>query len=170
MTAAPFPGRVSVLNRWFGRAILEPFPWRTYGEAVNAHRRGVGLPAQTGAEHLARRRAMPMLHAISRHVMPLPADWPETCHVTGYWFRDGEPGWTPPPALEAFLADGPVDEPAPVAIGFGSMTGRDPEGASSTPRPTPRLTPQLTPRFTLRSGPHVAIRARGDPPGGSASP
>ena len=32
----------------------------------------VGLPAQTAGQHLAQRRRMPMLHGVSRHVMPLP--------------------------------------------------------------------------------------------------
>jgi UDP:flavonoid glycosyltransferase YjiC (YdhE family) len=37
--------------------------------------------------------------------------------VTGYWFPEEEPGWTPQPALEQFLsAGGP-----PLYIGFGSM-------------------------------------------------
>jgi UDP:flavonoid glycosyltransferase YjiC (YdhE family) len=127
MAAAPFPNRVSVVNRWFGRLILEPFPWRMYGEAVNRFRRSIGLAAQTGAEHLAQRRAMPTLHGMSRHVVPLPADWPATCHVTGYWFLDEEPGWTPPPELERFLDAGPP----PVVLGFGSMTGGDADATAA---------------------------------------
>ena len=127
MTAAPFPDRVSRLNRWFGRAILEPFPWRVYGEAVNGYRRRAGLATQSNAEHTAQRRRMPMLHGVSPSVLRMPADWPATCHVTGYWFLDEAAAPTLPPALEAFLADGP----APVTIGFGSMTDGDPGGSSA---------------------------------------
>jgi UDP:flavonoid glycosyltransferase YjiC (YdhE family) len=127
MSVAPLPTRVSRLNGWFGRLILEPLGWRVYGDAVNRFRRELGLPAQTAGEHLALRRRMPMLHGVSRQVMPLPADWPSTCHVTGYWFLDESAPWTPPPALEAFLDDGAP----PVAIGFGSMTGGDPAATSA---------------------------------------
>jgi sterol 3beta-glucosyltransferase len=124
MTSAPFPGRVSRLNAWFGRSILEPFPWGLYGEHVNAFRGSIGLPPQTRRENIAARRRMTILHGVSRHVMPLPADWSSNIHVAGYWFLDEGNDLRPPVELEAFLADGPP----PVAIGFGSMTGGDPEG------------------------------------------
>jgi UDP:flavonoid glycosyltransferase YjiC (YdhE family) len=57
-------------------------------------------------------------------VVPVPPDWPDDVHVTGYWFRDPDPAWTLPPALAAFLAAGP----APVYLGFGSMPDADPAG------------------------------------------
>jgi UDP:flavonoid glycosyltransferase YjiC (YdhE family) len=56
------------------------------------------------------------LNGFSQHVLPRPADWPDTCQVTGYWFLD-QPHWTPPEALSRFLAAGRK----PVYIGFGSM-------------------------------------------------
>ena len=37
--------------------------------------------------------------------------------MTGDWFLEEEPGWTPPPALEQFLSAGSP----PLFIGFGSM-------------------------------------------------
>ena len=43
--------------------------------------------------------------------------------MTGYWFSDPPPGWTPPPDLVAFLEDGPP----PVYVGFGSMPSGSPE-------------------------------------------
>jgi sterol 3beta-glucosyltransferase len=124
MTSAPLPGRVSRVNAWFGRLLIEPFPWRLYGRYANELRRELGLPEQSNRENVAARRRMTILHAVSRHVMPLPADWPRSFHVTGYWFLDEEAGWAPPPELDDFLAAGPP----PIAIGFGSMTGADPEG------------------------------------------
>jgi sterol 3beta-glucosyltransferase len=57
-----------------------------------------------------------VINGFSEHVLPRPADWPDTCQVTGYWFFD-QPHWTPPAALSRFLAAGPK----PVYIGFGSM-------------------------------------------------
>src|SRR6266568_2758823 len=63
-----------------------------------------------------------VLHAFSAHVVPRPADWPATAHVTGYWPLPAAPGWSPPRRLAEFLeADGPV-----VYVGFGSMPGLDP--------------------------------------------
>jgi UDP:flavonoid glycosyltransferase YjiC (YdhE family) len=57
-----------------------------------------------------------VINGFSEHVLPRPADWPETSQVTGYWFFD-QPQWTPPKTLSEFLAAGPK----PVYIGFGSM-------------------------------------------------
>lgn len=87
-------------------------------------RQKIGLPRApvTEAVKFTPRPEIAMLHAISEHVVPRPADWPENAWMTGYWFLDEAPGWTPPPALSAFLDAGPP----PVYVGFGSMSGRDP--------------------------------------------
>ena len=59
-----------------------------------------------------------MLAGFSRHVVPVPRDYPEYAHVTGWnWFLDQARGWEPPADLAGFLAAG---EP-PVYIGLGSM-------------------------------------------------
>ena len=50
-----------------------------------------------------------------------PADWSNAI-VTGYWQLEPPSNWQPPAALEAFLANGE----APIYIGFGSMSSRDP--------------------------------------------
>jgi UDP:flavonoid glycosyltransferase YjiC (YdhE family) len=59
-----------------------------------------------------------LLYAYSPAVAPPPPDWGSWIDVTGYWFLDRSTDWSPPPALTAFLDDGPP----PVCIGFGSMT------------------------------------------------
>lgn len=56
------------------------------------------------------------INGFSTHVLPRPADWPDSSLVTGYWFLE-EPQWRPPDALEEFLAAGP----RPIYVGFGSM-------------------------------------------------
>ena len=61
---------------------------------------------------------MPVFYAYSPYVLPKPSDWPERMHVTGIWPSPPPPGWKPPAELTAFLDSGP----APVYIGFGSMT------------------------------------------------
>ncbi len=63
-----------------------------------------------------------VLHSFSAHIVPRPADWPPTAHVTGFWMLPAAPGWSPPRRLAEFLDTG---EPV-VYIGFGSMPGPDP--------------------------------------------
>ena len=73
-----------------------------------------------------RLQQLPILHAYSPAVLPKPPDWAANVHVTGYWFLDQAGDWTPPSELLDFLEQGP----APVYIGFGSMSQRDPEGTA----------------------------------------
>lgn len=84
----------------------------------------LGLPRAPVSEALrfTPSQGIGLLHAVSRYVVPEPADWPENAWMTGYWFLDDGKTWSPPPALAGFLAEGP----APVYVGFGSMAGRDP--------------------------------------------
>jgi UDP:flavonoid glycosyltransferase YjiC (YdhE family) len=119
---APLPNRISRINEWFGKLLIEPFPWQLYGQHTNRLRREIGLPPQSNRENIAARKRMTILHAVSRHVMPHPADWPANFHISGYWFLDESLDWQPSAELTEFLAAGPP----PVYIGFGSMTNRDP--------------------------------------------
>jgi sterol 3beta-glucosyltransferase len=64
-----------------------------------------------------------MLGAYSSRILPPPADWPDSVHITGYFFLDNPSDWQPSRELKAFLEAG---DP-PVYIGFGSMAGRNPE-------------------------------------------
>ncbi len=92
-----------------------------YGGMINNFRRGVGLsPVRRLADPLRNPDGSPVhvLYPYSRHVVPVPGDYPPSAHVTGYWFLDhSDDGWDPPPQLVDFLAAG---EP-PVYVGFGSM-------------------------------------------------
>ncbi|MEG6509205.1 glycosyltransferase [Methyloligella sp. 2.7D] len=115
------------LGGWYNRMTYRLVTWLTGLSAkgpVNAWRAANGLPALKRFRllHDAAGAPVPVLHPISRYVMPEPKDWPPSAHMTGYWFLDEAEDWSPPPALEAFLKAGP----APVYIGFGSMAGRDP--------------------------------------------
>ena len=65
----------------------------------------------------------PFLYAYSKHVLPKPRNWRESNYVTGYWFLDTATDWTPPKNLTDFFNAGS----APVYIGFGSMSNREPE-------------------------------------------
>ena len=65
---------------------------------------------------------VPNIHAISSHVLSRPKDWPPIFTMSGYILEEEEP-WSPPAELQEFLAAG---EP-PVYVGFGSMSGSNPE-------------------------------------------
>jgi sterol 3beta-glucosyltransferase len=103
-----------------------------YGGVVARWRREtLGLrDAPSGGGDLARAdgQPVPVLLAFSPQVVTRPADWPESVAVTGYWFLDASAGWTPTPALAAFLASGRP----PIFVGFGSMVGRDPAWTART--------------------------------------
>jgi sterol 3beta-glucosyltransferase len=114
--------------------------WASYGPAtllagawcrrdVDRWRRvELGLPPRPGRhDPLVSWDSAPVtaLHAYSAHVVPRPADWPASAHVTGYWTLPAEPAWSPPHRLAKFTetdGGGPV-----VYVGFGSMPGPDPE-------------------------------------------
>jgi sterol 3beta-glucosyltransferase len=59
----------------------------------------------------------PMLFAFSSFMVPRPADWGPSIHVTGYWTLPHDASWSPPADLAEFLESGPP----PVCVGFGSM-------------------------------------------------
>lgn len=121
---APVPGRNSLANYLFGKWLVEPLAWRLYGTLNNHFRREtLGLSPQTYRQNRARLRRALVVQGFSAKVVPHPTDWPPNFHTAGYWVLEEDPAWQPPPALSAFLGAG---EP-PVYIGFGSMTGRDPD-------------------------------------------
>lgn len=95
-----------------------------YNGMVNTFRQeSLGLGKLPRGVNILGNKATPVLHGFSKYVLPRPSDWPDTAHITGYWFLDQQTDWTPPADLQAFLDAG---EP-PVYVGFGSMAGRDPQ-------------------------------------------
>ncbi len=125
-----FPAPSWPIQRDFGRlhnylsgvAMLQVV-WLWYRPFVNDFRRQLGLSAYTFARFYHALRSTPMLSAYSPSIIPHPADWPDSVHVTGYFFLDTQADWQPSSELKAFLEAG---DP-PVYIGFGSMAGRNPE-------------------------------------------
>ncbi len=97
--------------------------WLWYRPFVNDFRRNLGLPKLGAIRAYRTFRSTPMIGAYSPQIIPHPADWPASVHVTGYLFLDDLADWQPPPELVAFLAAGD----APIYIGFGSMAGQNPE-------------------------------------------
>ena len=98
-----------------------------FRKAINRFRKdALGLPPVGRGNHVLFPPGVgtiPVLHAVSPHVLPRPTDWPDSAHVTGYWRLDRAKDYTPPPELAAFLESGPP----PVFVGFGSMTSADPK-------------------------------------------
>ena len=105
--------------------LFEQMIWQAGRRAINLRRKKLGLRSYPffGPYRHLREQRIPFLFGFSPTVIPLPADWPNTHHITGYWFLDASPDWQPPATLVRFLAVGPP----PVCIGFGSMDNEDPE-------------------------------------------
>lgn len=86
----------------------------------------LGLPPLSRfADQLVTRAGVPIpiLYPYSRHLLPVPADFPPHVHVTGSWFLEPTTLWRPPAPLTAFLEAGLP----PVYVGFGSTGGRGAE-------------------------------------------
>ena len=118
------PSGPPVFNRATYRLVLA-ITKRMLAPYVQEWRADQGMPPQprgTDPLHTSSGASIPVLHAISPHVLPEPPDWPDSAALTGYWFLD-VPDWTPPSELATFLDAG---EP-PVYVGFGSMSGRQPD-------------------------------------------
>ena len=118
--------RGAIINSLLWRS-TEQFVWqvaRAYDTTLR--REMLSLPPLPfwGPNKRYNKERAPLLYAYSPAVLPPPADWPERIHVTGYWFADPPDGWAPPTELSSFLKNGAP----PVYVGFGSMTGGDPEG------------------------------------------
>lgn len=110
--------RGTMINSLFWR-LTEQFIWQVSRNFDNKMRRELlGLsPLPFWGPSARQLERTPLYYAYSPCLIPRPADWPDRIHVTGFWFSDPPPGWTPPSDLVAFLESGPP----PVYVGFGSM-------------------------------------------------
>jgi len=110
-------------NRAAGMAMTTGLALAMAGPAREI-RRELGLPRRRIREALTGEpdgSRWPVFYGFSPAVVPRPADWPDGCQVTGYWWPRRPIGWHPPAELEEFLASGPP----PVFFGFGDMTPDD---------------------------------------------
>lgn len=107
-------------NRWTTRVVLKALAM-SLGKYIKSWRSLHGLPALpqgVSFSHLPSGEPIPMLLGFSEHVVPRPSDWPKDTGIMGYWFLPQPDAWTPPASLVDFLNSGP----APVYVGFGSMS------------------------------------------------
>ncbi|MBL8058713.1 MAG: glycosyltransferase family 1 protein [Anaerolineales bacterium] len=119
----------SVYNR-LSYSLGDRLAWQAIRPAINVLRREAlglpGLPLQFPLERVWQAR-QPHLLGFSPAVLPKPPEWGDWVHVTGYWFLPRPADWRPPAGLVDFLGAGP----APVSVGFGSITIGDPEAATA---------------------------------------
>ncbi len=126
--AVLFPPALSKLGglvNWLSHHLMRQIMWQSSRNADRLVRSQIlDLPPAPffGPKKDPKLTPFPTLYGFSPSVIPKPKDWKNTM-VTGDWFLDAMPDWTPPEALVKFLAQGP----APVYIGFGSMGSRNPE-------------------------------------------
>lgn len=127
-----FPQSIDRLGgpvNWLSHQILRQIIWQGSRAGDTAAREQVlNLPTAPffGPHRSPYLRRLPTLYGFSPAVVAKPSDWRNT-FVTGYWFLDAAPNWTPPAALERFLQAGSP----PVYIGFGSMGNRNPEATAN---------------------------------------
>ncbi len=135
--------RIPVVTPWLHRALGRVLPrllWkRVYRQQAERYRSTHRMPllrdtmwskiVDEGVGHL---------HMYSSDVSARPDDWPPCAEVTGYCFLDAPRTWQPPAKLTQFLGAGPP----PVYVGFGSMTGMDPEVLAMLTREALRLSKQ----------------------------
>lgn len=117
------------LGGWYNKmtyTMSVKLAWMQYRSIINPWREEeLDLPPASRSfseMELADGQPTPTIYPYSQHVVPRPADWPETTISPGYWFLDRLDDWQPPDDLAAFLDAGPP----PVYVGFGSMAGKDP--------------------------------------------
>ncbi|MDW8327966.1 MAG: glycosyltransferase, partial [Anaerolineales bacterium] len=128
-------------NRLTHRLVEQALWWPWRAELNRWRTRILGLtPLWADPFDEIYRRGVPFLYGYSPHVAPRPEDWPAAHVVTGYWWLPSDPTYTPPPALEQFLADSPL----PIYIGFGNLP-------SEQPRATLALIAEAATRAGLRA-------------------
>jgi len=132
---SPFLPRLRLpgaLNR-LSYTLVNQAVWRTFRQPINHARHALDMPPRRTLW-----RDLPMLYGISPTLLPPPPDWPADHRICGQW-RAPDLAWHPPADLQAFLDAGP----APVYLGFGSMTGFDRDHV------LPALLQALAPRRVL---------------------
>ncbi|MBK7400643.1 MAG: glycosyltransferase family 1 protein [Myxococcales bacterium] len=99
-----------------------------FHDEYQAHRAAVGLPPmrEPDAFHHVFQSGTPTLGLFSETVVPRPYDWAQQHQVAGFAFLPPR-SYEPPAALARFLEAGPP----PVYVGFGSMTGFDPQALAT---------------------------------------
>jgi len=110
-------------GNWLSGVAVEQLYWQLLRSLNRSWRRELGIPPLPFLSPVRRleRAGIPFLYGYSPSVIPTPPGWPPQRTVCGYWFLEDQQDWKPARQLSDFLAAGP----APIYIGFGSMTSAD---------------------------------------------
>jgi len=99
---------------------LDWLRWQIYRSMAKAVHEVLGMHMHSPMT-LFQELQTPTLYGFSESFLPRPADWPDYCYITGYWFLDSSANWQPSAELQEFMQAGTP----PVYIGFGSMGSGD---------------------------------------------
>ena len=118
-------GFSGVLNR-LSYHIMRQIIWQSFRSTDKLTRKKVlnlSGPSFWGPYKNNRLNQNPILYGLSPSVIPPPADWGSSTHITGYWYLESPDDWTPSKELIDFIDSGTP----PIYIGFGSMSSRNPQ-------------------------------------------
>lgn len=122
MLVPMLPRRDFFLHRYYGYIGLYFMHW-IGKDSTNAFRQKHGLRPWRFGDFARAWNQMPVLYGVSPRVVPRDPKWRKDTVVTGYWFDKPNTDWQPPTPLAEFLQK----HPAPVYIGFGSMSTKNPD-------------------------------------------
>jgi sterol 3beta-glucosyltransferase len=114
----------SSVNR-FSYHVMRQIMWQGFRSTDKLIRKQLDLSASSfwGPYKRLQSQKFPVLYGYSPSIIPPAPDWAANTHVTGFWVLDEPSDWEPPQDLLDFLDAGS----APIYIGFGSMSSRNPE-------------------------------------------
>jgi sterol 3beta-glucosyltransferase len=116
------PGRIPMAQE--SPTIFQRTVWPILGKLLiaptNSFRKKVGAPPAKDISSIMSSRLI--LLPVSRHVAPPDSRWPSHIQQSGYWFSQGEVGWSPPDDLLEFLGAG--ERPVAVSLGVMSKSGK----------------------------------------------
>ena len=115
----PMPnlGPLNGMAWWLAEQVFERF----VEGPIQGARQEVGFPPAPAFFFRGAYSPVLNLVAVSPSVFPPQPDWEPRHHMTGYWFLDAPPDFTPDPELTAFVTEAREAGEPLVALTFGSM-------------------------------------------------
>ena len=119
------PGPQNPVRNFLSYGVVNLLMWGGVADVINGFReRTLGLPPLPLGQGagLLDDNEVPFTYLFPDDVTERPADWGWHVDMASFVFVDQAAGYQPPPALAAFVAEGPP----PIYIGFGSCVVEDP--------------------------------------------
>lgn len=110
-------------GNWLSGVAVEQLYWQLLRSLSRSWRKELRIPPLPFFSPIKRlgKAGIPFLYGYSPSVVPTPPGWPSARAVCGYWFLEDQQDWVPDAKLREFLSEAP----APIYVGFGSMTSAD---------------------------------------------